>query len=124
MPSSVISLESALKRADAILGRVSVVMMARAKASAPFCLGVRDEINSGNFAIIFSDGKGTPMIPVEEGKIFAALTPSSFPACRQICSQARRPAAPVAQFAFPEFTTTARTLPLVAANEARLTSSG
>src|SRR5258705_12941160 len=114
MPSSVISRESPLKRADAILGRVSVVMMARAKATAPFCLGVRDEINSGNFAIIFSDGKGKPMIPVEAGKISGAFTPSSFQVSLQTCSQARRPSAPVAQFAFREFPPPALTPPPVA----------
>src|SRR5258706_2590367 len=124
MPSSVTCPEPVSKRVDATLGRVSVVMMAWAKASAPLWFGVRDEINSGNFALIFSTGKGTPMIPVEDGKISEAPTPSSFPASRQICSHARRPWGPVAQFAFPEFTTTARTLPPVAAKEARLTSSG
>ena len=43
---------------------------------------------------------------------------------RQICRQARSPAGPVAQLAFPEFTITARTRPRLAARDARSTSKG
>ena len=64
------------------------------------------------------------MIPVDEGKISVASTPSNFAASRQIRSHARFPCAPVAQFALPEFTTTARTRPPVASKEARSTSRG
>ena len=43
---------------------------------------------------------------------------------RQTCWQACMPALPVAQLALPEFTITARTLPRLAANDARPTSRG
>lgn len=64
------------------------------------------------------------MMPVEEGKISSAETPNSFPASRQTRSQARMPEGPVAQFAFPEFTMTARTRPPVESNDALPTSMG
>ena len=63
-------------------------------------------------------------MPVEEGKTSAAGTSNSFPASRQTCSQSRIPARPVAQLAFPEFTTTARTRPRVESNDLRPTSTG
>src|SRR5208283_1873025 len=67
---------------------------------------------------------GTPIIPVEEGKISPAETPSNLPASRHTFSQARRPARPVAQLALPEFTTIARIRPLPDCTAARPTSTG
>lgn len=64
------------------------------------------------------------MIPVDEGKISAGGAPNRFPASRHTRSQAWMPTRPVAQFALPEFTTTARTRPPVKRNEARPTSKG
>src|SRR5207248_8162649 len=42
----------------------------------------------------------------------------------QTCRHARKPAGPVAQFAFPELTITARTEPLLAGKELRPTCTG
>src|SRR5690242_3184828 len=64
------------------------------------------------------------MIPVDEGKIFDAFAFSSFPISAHTSLHARKPAGPVAQFAFPEFTTTARTRPLERRSELRPTSTG
>ena len=134
MPSRVTSFEApdardsaparTRNRAEAIFGRVSVVIMACAKSRAPRTLADRASISSGNFARILSSGSGTPMMPVEEGKISAAGTPRIFAASRQTRSQAEMPARPVAQLALPEFTTSARIRPPVAASDARPTSTG
>src|SRR5580693_159321 len=57
IPRMVISFEAPFKdvrkRADAILGRVSVVIMACVNASTPLWLAVRAVISSGNFTRIF-----------------------------------------------------------------------
>src|SRR5271165_203987 len=74
--------------------------------------------------VIFSVGKGTPMIPVDDGKISADLPPSRCAAWLQVSRQARRPGCPVAQLALPELTRTARTRPLLFARAARPTSTG
>ena len=71
------------KVAQASLGRVSVVMMARAKSAIPCLVAARAAISSGNVETIFSTGRGTPMMPVEDGKISLALhsqKPGQFPA--------------------------------------------
>src|SRR5438552_12466934 len=108
----------------AILGRVSVVRMASAKqrkcpAEDPALAnrGCRCEL-------IFLAGRGTPMIPVEEGNTSEARTLSRRAAWAHRDLQSRMPAFPVAQLAFPELTRTARTRPRVLANAARPTSTG
>ena len=65
-----------------------------------------------------------PIMPVEDGNTSAAGTPRIFATSRQTRSQAKMPARPVAQFALPEFTITARRRPPVAASAARPTSTG
>ena len=87
-PSTVIVFVPDRRLADAILGRVSVVMIALLKARTPRWLADRDATSSDNLARIFSTGSGTPMMPVEEGKISDGETPQSFPASRQTRSQA------------------------------------
>src|SRR6266853_4572814 len=124
MPRTVTCFDAVLNRADAIFGRVSVVIMAWAKVSALCSCDDRAAISSGNFAQSFSAGNRTPMMPVEDGKISEASTLSRFPASRQTFSQARMPSRPVAQLALPEFTTTARIRPPVERNAARPTSMG
>ena len=64
------------------------------------------------------------MMPVDEGKTSAVGTPSNSPSSRQTRWQAFIPDGPVAQFALPEFTITARTRPRLAANEVRPTTRG
>src|SRR5689334_9820216 len=94
---------------QATFGRVSVVMIARAKPIA--ASGVADfcEIRSGSAARIFCSGNGTPITPVEEGITAQALALRIAAVQQQICSHAQSPCAPVAQFAFPELTSSART---------------
>src|ERR1700751_202499 len=64
------------------------------------------------------------MIPVEDGKTSAGLTLRYRASSLQTFLQATIPATPVAQFALPEFTMTARTFPRDLLNEARPTSTG
>jgi len=84
----------------------------------------KDAISVGRQAMILSDGSGTPMMPVDDGKMCVSDIPSRFPSALQLLAQANRPAAPVAQFAFPEFTKTASTRPRVFFNDARPISIG
>src|SRR6185312_6225683 len=93
-----------LNFAEAIFLRVSVVRMA-SENSRNFCSdGCRDANNEGRFETIFSVGSGTPIIPVEDGNTAVAATPRLFAVCSQTCRHAFTPARPVAQFAFPAFT--------------------
>ena len=64
------------------------------------------------------------MIPVEDGKTSVDFIPSSRPSSPQTLAQALIPDGPVAQFALPELTITARTRPRLADKAARPTSSG
>ena len=63
-------------------------------------------------------------MPVEDGNTAVAGTPNNWPTSRQTRWQALIPASPVAQFALPEFTSSARTRPRLAAKEARPTTRG
>src|SRR5437764_7115661 len=95
----------------ASLGRVSVVRMASANLRRWSGDAPAPEIRAGNLAFIFSNGSGTPMTPVDEGNTSEARALRSRAAAEHTDSQARIPAGPVAQFAFPEFTITARISP-------------
>src|SRR5437764_11810642 len=95
----------------ASLGRVSVVRRASANLRRWSGDAPAPEIKAGNLAFIFSNGSGTPMTPVDEGNTPEARAFRSPAACAQTDLQARIPASPVAQFAFPEFTMTARMRP-------------
>lgn len=112
------------KLALANLGRVSVVMMARAKFVIPRFVAFRAAVSSGSLETIFSTGSTTPIIPVEDGKISPARSFRSVASPAQTSRQALIPALPVAQLALPEFTMTARMRPRVAASAARPTSRG
>src|SRR6266536_4547311 len=103
---------------------VSVVRIASAncrrcstEAPAPPSSGSRRDV-------IFVAGKGTPIMPVDDGKTSEGLVFSKCANSEQINLQARNPDGPVAQFAFPELTMTARTRPFVLPSEARSTSTG
>ncbi len=91
--------------------RVSVVMMARAKSSACSESLPRAAWIAGMAATTFSVGKGTPMMPVEEGKTSAGAQAKVAAAAAQVVSQAAMPAAPVAQLALPALTRTVRIRP-------------
>src|SRR5215469_4522033 len=64
------------------------------------------------------------MMPVEDGKTSAERMSSKRAVAAQTALQARIPFRPVAQFAFPEFTITARTRPRLLASPERPTSTG
>ena len=98
--------------------------MAWAKSAIPCFVASSPAASWGSFETIFAAGNGTPMMPVDEGKISRARNPSNRARCRQTCRQAWIPASPVAQLALPEFTITARTRPRVADSDARPTARG
>ena len=98
--------------AEAALARVSVVRIASAKARAEASEEARVAKSSESLAMIFSMGSGTPMMPVDEGKISLARNWSARAASLQTRWQAVFPAGPVAQLALPELTKTARMRPL------------
>src|SRR5215472_7984867 len=106
------------------LGRESVVRIASANCRKRSTVASALEIKIPRFWPIFSAGKGTPMIPVEDGNTSAALTLSGLAIAAQTARQARTPAGPVAQFAFPEFTITARSRPPALLKAARPTIRG
>src|SRR5512141_1475121 len=98
---------------DAIFGRVSVVMMARAKDSKAGASDERERASAGTAVQIVSTGRGTPMIPVEDGNTKSAAASSCVPSSAQIARASARPRGPVAQLAFPLLTNTARMRPAV-----------
>lgn len=57
---------------------------------------------------IRSTRSGMPITPVEQTRICVARQPIARAAAVAVCREAASPALPVAQFAFPEFTITAR----------------
>src|SRR5579864_1537077 len=113
-----------LNRTLASFGRVSVVRMASAKLRK--CSGVPPAlaIKSGSRELILSAGRGTPIMPVEEGRTCDARIFKRPAVSAHTDLHALTPARPVAQFALPEFTTTARTLPRLCVKAARPTLTG
>src|SRR5271163_432225 len=103
---------------------VSVVMMARANSSACSEVLPNDAFTAGRAATTFSAGKGTPMMPVEEGKTVSGVQLKLSAAATQVAMQASMPAAPVAQLALPALTRTVETRPPVAAMCLRPTVTG
>ena len=93
----------------ASFGRVSVVMMARA-ASAPPPADSSDAA-AGRPIPNGARGSCTPMTPVDATSTSDAGQPTASPAMRAVSRAASKPGSPVAAFAFPEFTTTARAVP-------------
>ena len=93
----------------AIFGSLSVVRIASANARSFSTDASAREIRGDKCELIFSVGSGTPMIPVEEGKTCDGLVFSNLAVSMQTALQARWPAVPVAQLAFPELTITAMT---------------
>jgi hypothetical protein len=64
--------------------------------------------------VIFSYGKGTPITPVEQTKTSSLRHPAVFATASATAFAASTPARPVAQFALPELTTSARIRPWLA----------
>ena len=124
MPRSVTVRPFTLNLRDAILRRVSVVKIASGNRETSSRVPRNDATSSGRQAMILSDGSRTPMIPIDDGKMRASDVPSRVPSALQLLEQASSPAAPVAQFAFPEFTKTASRRPRVFFKEARPISMG
>ena len=98
--------------------------MARTKASACCSVLPIESLSSGIAATTFPAGKGTPMIPVEEGKTSSKMQPKLSAAATQVATQPSMPGAPLAQLALPELTSTAATRPPVAARCRRPTVTG
>ena len=92
----------------AALGKVSVVMMPRARPpSRPPQLSCK----AGNAAISLSCGRTSPITPVEATKTCFAGQPTSAAAAAAVAAHATRPAAPVNTLALPALTTRIRALP-------------
>src|ERR1700679_522321 len=108
----------------AVLGRVSVVMMAAATLAKWSVVPPTASRRAGKAARTFSTGSGTPMMPVEEGKTACGLQPKTLAAAAQHCSAAAMPVSPVAQLAFPELMSTVWTRPALAVRWRRSTMSG
>src|SRR5450432_748239 len=123
-PRRVTGLPATVNWAEAVLGRVSVVGVALAKAWAEASEELRFTARSESLAMIFSVGRGTPMMPVEEGKTSLSRNWNMQAVSLQTRSQAVFPAGPVAQLALPELMRTTRILPLDPLRWARPTSTG
>lgn len=109
IPPTVNAPDPVATRTARCLGRVSVVMMARAAAAPPSA--ARRGAAAAIPAVIFSNGSGTPITPVErtnrerDGRLSAAS------ALRAMSAAAARPDSPVHAFATRAFITTPRRRP-------------
>ena len=92
--------------AVACLSTVSVVMIARAKSEPPS--GVNAPVRIGRAASSGSTWTGSPITPVEHGRTSAVSTPSAAAAAETIVCASASPRSPVAAFAWPLLTITAR----------------
>src|SRR6266481_3407329 len=99
------------KEAEAVLGQVSVVQMARESSAKERAEGRRLRASMGRARRIFSTGSWTPITPVEQMKSSQGGRPRRRAASSTVREDAESPCAPVAQLALPAFTTTARMRP-------------
>src|SRR5882762_7155974 len=104
-----------LQLAAARLGRVSVVMIARVRSSKARGENSSDLAKPGAAFRMRSTGNGTPITPVEQTTTCFTRQPSIFATSCAVASEAAMPPGPTEQFAFPEFTMTAR----IASGDAR-----
>src|SRR5580658_5449195 len=109
---------------DAHFGRVSVVIMARVNDSKEAVLRFLEFAKFGSARRIFSSCRGTPMTPVEQTTSSSGEQLNSRAAAAAVARDASKPASPVAQFAFPEFTTSARMRPRLRRRFARESTTG
>src|SRR5437773_2059136 len=100
-----------MNEAAAVFGRVSVVQIASDNSANERAEGRRWRAMTGSARRIFSSGSGTPITPVEQTNNSCDAQPSRFAASATVRTAAAWPASPVAQLAFPAFTTTARMRP-------------
>ncbi len=100
-------------RAKAIFSTRSVVRIACAASEKSLGSEPTLAASSGNAAISFSAGSGTPMIPVEDGNTSSARQTNVRATAAQVSRAARRPASPAAQLAFPALMAATRTRPPV-----------
>src|ERR1039458_6647955 len=108
----------------AVFMRVSVVMIACAKASACSAVLPTAAFSVGIAATIFSAGNGTPMMPVDDGTTSSKMHPKLSAAATQVAMHPAVPGAPFAQLALPAFTSTAPTRPPVDSRCRRPTVTG
>ena len=95
--------------AVASLGKVSVVMMARAASAMPSSRASATSLSSTPSKRDASSG--SPMTPVEARKISAAVAPLARPAISAVSRVEATPVRPVKALALPELTTRSRALP-------------
>ena len=100
-----------LNEAAAVFGRVSVVQMANDSSTKERAEGRRFCVSEGSARRIFSTGNCTPMTPVEHTNTSSGCARRRLAVSSTVRSEAASPRAPVAQLAFPAFTTTARMRP-------------
>ncbi len=109
MPLSVTLVPSIVVVRVAILGKVSVVMIARAASAqaSPRRLGARLDSRP----VILSSGSGSPITPVEATKASSGAQLNSRPVASTVRLTEASPIRPVNALALPELTTIARALP-------------
>ena len=95
------------------LGKVSVVMIARAASSHP--TSESPACSAGSAAVSRSCGKTSPITPVEARKTCRAGQPTSPAAAVAVAFTASRPAFPENTLALPALTTSARARPALSA---------
>jgi hypothetical protein len=88
------------------LANASVVRIASAKSASPS--GASERAAPAMPRITACIGSGTPITPVEATATWASETPATIAPAPCILAALSRPGRPVAAFALPEFTTTAR----------------
>src|SRR5690348_6391862 len=97
-----------MQRDAAHFGRVSVVIIARVKPPNPSAVRSAALTKAGTALRMRSTRKGRPITPVEQTNICSGSQPSSRATPWAVAWDAAIPSSPVAQFAFREFTITAR----------------
>src|SRR5579872_4526372 len=100
-----------LQLAEARLGRVSVVIIARVKPAKARGENASDLARPGAACRISSTRIGTPITPVEQTTTCFSLQPSSSATRAAVARDATIPPGPTEQFALPELTMTARMAP-------------
>jgi hypothetical protein len=109
MPLMTTSTSPIATRAVATLGKVSVVMIARAASIRPSGLALAASLP--RTAAILPLSSGSPITPVEAMNISAGAAPVASPAALATWATALAPMPPVKALALPELTTKARARP-------------
>ena len=109
---------------SAVLGTVSVVMMARAAAAPDSALPRRAATIPARCGSTSASGKGMPMSPVWQTRISCRCASIPLATAPQRRDAASRPGSPVAALALPEVRITPADRPPVASRWARLICTG